>query len=248
MWKFIAYLTEPRAVLYEVTATLFSFPPAQETLPSLQQQVAAQEEQMDFWDDEVVASAAKELCLALSAGEDLADLRADHQRLFLWTTKDGTWASERNFTDPASRRSVARDVSSAYAEAGFHKASWFTGPDDHVALECLFMASMSRSFITMAQDMAMNPSTYVTHLERQHGFLAHHMLQWIPPWDEHVRAHGETRLYRAAARLTRRLVETDHKKLPNYVKLIRGCGYGNCRGTGFASIPEWGKPRPGDSH
>jgi TorA maturation chaperone TorD len=227
MWKFVAYLMEPRSALYEMLATLFSYPPAPETLLSIQQQLVGYEERLGFWDEAILSATAKGMAKAISQSPSPSELRADHDRLFMWTSQDGFWAAESAFRNPMLCASIARNVSAEYAASGFHRASWFSGPDDHVAVECLFMASMGRNFITMAQDMIVNPSVYVSHLERQHGFLSEHLFQWIPSWQEHVRSRGKTRLYRAAARLTGRLVETDHRKLIEYIKLIRAGGYNN---------------------
>lgn len=241
MWKFVAYLMEPRTALYKLAATLFSFPPSGETLASLQKQLSKYPEQLEFWDDSILAASTKSLIRALEQSRAEADVRSDHSRLFTGTGTDEKYASESAFRDPLRSGLIAQDVSSTYASFGFHKAGWFSGPDDHVAMECLFMSLMGRNFVTMAQEMVVNPSAYISHLERQHGFVSEHMIQWIPSWERQVRRCGITRLYRTAAELTRTLVETDQKKLIDYVKLIQGCGYNNYHKDRLKRIQRQGK-------
>jgi anaerobic sulfite reductase subunit A len=237
---------EPRAALYELAATLFSFPPTQEILISAQQQVSGYEERLDFWDDCVLVAEVRGLSKALMEGRSEADLRTDHNRLFLRTSLNGAYAAESAFRNPMLGGSITTDLSAVYASCGFHIAGWFAGPDDHVAVQCLFMSLMGGNFIAMARDTRLNPSAYVSHLERQHGFLTRHLLQWIPLWEQHVRERGMTNLYRTAGGLTRILVETDRKKLIDYVKLIQGCGYNNYYRDrcARAHLQESGLPEP----
>jgi TorA maturation chaperone TorD len=218
---------EPRVALYEAAAALFSYSPSRETLTSINRQLSGYKERMEFWDDSLLVSAAEGLSKALMKEEPEGDLRIDYKNLFMNTGPNAMWPSESAFLDPKLCGVNTSRLSAAYALYGFQKASWFSGPDDHVAIECLFMSLMGRNFVTMAQEMILNPSVYVDHLERQYDFLVNHLLQWIPLWERRVRDRGTTCLYRAAAHLTRVLVETDRKKLVDYVKLIQGCGYNN---------------------
>ena len=62
MWKFVAYLMEPRAALYEIAATLFSFPPGGETFGSLRKQLSEYPEQLDFWNAWLLSISSNLVC------------------------------------------------------------------------------------------------------------------------------------------------------------------------------------------
>jgi TorA maturation chaperone TorD len=161
--------------------------------------------------------------LAVLAGPDLerlqAELAAEYAALFLNASARAVHAFESVYTSP--ERLVmqrARDeVLREYREAGVERARDFREPEDHLALECEFMAHLCRKSLQALQGG--DRASAVALLKTQLGFLRHHLVTWVPRFCDDLRRATDSAFYQWAAGLTADLVRSEQDAIPQLIAM-----------------------------
>ncbi len=147
------------------------------------------------------------------APEDvLEELAVDYGLAFLGAGKlnpEAAYPYESVYTSThALLMQEARDEALAiYRSQGIDKNDTWRDPEDHVALELEFMAILSRrtaQAITDADD-----DTARSLIATQHGFMTHHLLNWVPRFLVDVPRYARTDFYKAFAQLTDAFLSDD---------------------------------------
>jgi TorA maturation chaperone TorD len=135
----------------------------------------------------------------------VTDLAVDYARIFLGAGlagRTGAYPYESVYTSP--HRLVmqeARDeVLQLYRAEGLDRAQEFNEPEDHLALELEFMAYLCRRTAEALKDG--DEDGALAYLQKQHEFLAKHLLGWVPAFCEDVRRLAREDLYKAVAKIT----------------------------------------------
>ena len=145
--------------------------------------------------------------------EDVLDeLAVDYGLAFLGAGKlnpEAAYPYESVYTSThALLMQEARDEALAiYRSQGIDKSDTWRDPEDHIALELEFMATLSRrtaQAITDADD-----DTARSLIATQHGFMTHHLLNWAPRFLVDVPRYARTDFYKAFAQLTDAFLSDD---------------------------------------
>ncbi|MCL2892866.1 TorD/DmsD family molecular chaperone [Brenneria tiliae] len=140
-----------------------------------------------------------------SGPDPLTDLAVDYAAVFLGAgIAEGivAYPYESVYTSP--ERLVMQDaweqVVSLYQAKGLNKAGALDIPEDHIALECEFMATLCRDSgqAVAAQDL---PGVSAS-LREQQRFLAQHLLNWVPAFCADIQKCAQTDFYKAIAGIT----------------------------------------------
>ena len=203
-----------RASLYGLLATFLYSEPSSETLEKARRQLGLIKEMITLWDEPALTASVQNLLNALtrSTPENLA---VDYTGLFLGGKEDLICPSESSYLEKKVYGEATLKVMEFYGKQGFVKDDSFHEPDDHIAVECVFMSVLGWNLIEMAQKEGMDAPQCQKHLELQLDFLKGHLLNWIPAWAKQVQDFSETNFYRAIAHLTQILVEADQRLLVN---------------------------------
>lgn len=132
-----------------------------------------------------------------------ATIRDDHTRLFVGPGKlpSAPWESVYVNKDRAVFQRETISVKNWYARFEMVLASDYNEPADHIGLEFGFLAHLSD--LTLAASAIRDGEQVKRLIDAQRGFLAQHMLPWIPRWANDVVNHARTELYRGLGWLAR---------------------------------------------
>ncbi|OUO88929.1 hypothetical protein B5F40_12025 [Gordonibacter sp. An230] len=150
------------------------------------------------------------------AAEDEAlriDLAAEYNRLFLGMGPHPVAPYESVYTSPEHLlMQEARDeVLTAYRSQGLDAPDDFDLPEDHLALECAFVAELADR---TAEACAKGDGEAVGELVAfERAFVENHVASWVPAFCDDVEAHARTSFYRGLAALAREQVEADREVL-----------------------------------
>jgi putative dimethyl sulfoxide reductase chaperone len=212
METFPYLLFHTRTSLYEILAACLSAEPSSEILAALREHLIPLKPALAGADSENLSDAVQRLLDSLNdAGPDA--LAVDYAGLFLGGAHGAVCPSESSYVDGVLYGQSTRQVIDLYATHGFIKEDTFTEPEDHVALECAFMATLGRDFLETAAESGADGTQDRENLRFQRAFLLAHLGRWIPRWADHVQVCSRTSFYRALADLARALVETDKRLL-----------------------------------
>ena len=197
-------LQQPQAVAYHFLGRCFHAPPGKEWLTML-----AEDRLFDAWplpSDEEDTAAGLALLAAYCERWDPAQLDAltwDFNRLFVGPGEmlAPPWESVHRSKKKLTFQEPTLQVRALYEAFGVQAPALHREPDDHLALELDFLATLSeRAVEAAARD---DGDQLEGCLRAQQAFLRDHLLAWAPVCLALVETHAETDYYRGAARLTR---------------------------------------------
>lgn len=133
------------------------------------------------------------------------ELAVDYTRTFIGAGVDGHAAAypfESVYTskDRLLRQDARDEVLALYRSEGLNKSGAWKDEEDHVALELEFEAVLCDRAAEALE--AGNEDRAVELFKTQRGFLAGHLLNWVPGLTADMRHFAKTDLYRGLADLT----------------------------------------------
>lgn len=140
------------------------------------------------------------------------ELAVDYTRTFIGAGVDGHAAAypfESVYTskDRLLRQDARDEVLALYRSEGLNKSGAWKDEEDHVALELEFEAVLCDRAAEALE--AGNEDRAVELFKTQRGFLAGHLLNWVPGLTADMRHFAKTDLYRGLADLTDGFLATD---------------------------------------
>ena len=141
--------------------------------------------------------------------QDLQALLIDYTRLFVGPSQPVAmpYASFWLSRDPSMRYEATMAVLDFYEQGGFDVSDEFHDFPDHIAveLEFLYLLKFSRN---QAQESGDNDQ--VMSADAMHRrFVVEHLVNWISPFADAIRAGAETAFYRELAGFTQRFVRLE---------------------------------------
>ncbi len=170
---------------------------------------------LDQWpirDDELTAEGLA--ALARSVGESptpLAELHADHQRLFLGPENLLACPYESVYLNPEHLTfgSETLEVRRWYGRYGLAAPAVGREPDDHIGLELAFVAHLCLQALEVVEagepDGRYDDAALQVAVRALAEFLGDHLLAWSEEFCDHVVAGARTDFYRGVGLLTRGL-------------------------------------------
>ena len=197
-------LQQPQAVAYHFLGRCFYAPPRAAWLAAL-----ADGRLFGAWPlptDEADTAAGLAVLAAYCDRWDPAQLDAltwDFNRLFVGPGEmlAPPWESVHRSRTKLTFQEPTLQVRALYAAFGVQAPALHREPDDHLALELDFLATLSERAVE-AGDRG-DGEQLEGCLRAQQAFLRDHLLAWAPTCLALVEKHAETDYYRGAARLTR---------------------------------------------
>lgn len=141
------------------------------------------------------------------------DLAADYNRLFLGMGPqpvppyESVYTSEEGLLMQDARDEVVR----AYQAAGLEVGKDFGLPEDHLALELEFMASLAQRAAAAFEAGEAEQAWQLVADSR--AFLTDHLAVWVPAFSADVAARARTTFYEGLAALAREQVAADAEVL-----------------------------------
>lgn len=213
-----------RADLYGILMEIMRAEPSESTLAALSERLPAVKEQTKSWAEPELHRAVKKMLETLDVSPD--DLAGDYASLFLAGRDGNKCPSEAAYMENLMFGQATLEVMEAYSHHGFIKDSSFKEPEDHIALECAFMAALSQELLSVYHESGMSSPEGQKTLQIQKEFLEQHLSRWVPLWSKTVEKSAETEFFKAAALLARTLIEADLRLLAKLKKSSRaGLGY-----------------------
>jgi len=208
---------EVRPPIYGLLANLLYSEPSSETLEKARKQLGWAEGVVVLWDEPGLAASVQNFlkAFARSTQESLA---VDYAGLFLGGKEGLICPSESSYLENKVYGEATLKVIEVYAKQGFVKEDAFHEPDDHIAVECAFMATLGWDLIQMVKEKGIDAPACQEHVKLQLDFLKEHLLNWIPDWAKQVQDFSETDFYRALAGLTQTWIEADQRLLVNSLR------------------------------
>ena len=197
-----------RACLYEMLALCLHAEPSQDTLGRLLDQWPYLEHLLTYWSEPTVGEGVR-LFLGVAEKSDAADLAVDYARLFLGAATGSICPSESSYRDGRLFGEHTTEVRQFYARCGFATDDSFTEPDDHIAVECYFMAILAGSSLAVWHDRNYGISPFQDHIRHQLVFLKEHLSQWIETWAADVQNLSVSEFFKAVADLAVVVVKKD---------------------------------------
>ena len=197
-------LQAPQAVAYRFLGRCFHAPPGAAWLATL-----AAGRLFDAWplpSDEADTAAGLALLAAYCERWDPAQLGAltwDFNRLFVGPGEmlAPPWESVHRSKTKLTFQESTLQVRGLYEAFGVQAPALHREPDDHLALELDFLATLSERAVEAAG--ADDGEQLRQCWRAQRDFLQDHLLAWAPGCLALVEAHAKTDYYRGAARLAR---------------------------------------------
>jgi putative dimethyl sulfoxide reductase chaperone len=142
------------------------------------------------------------------------DLAAEYAALFLNASRHPVFPFESVYTSPDGLiMQRARDeVLQEYRRAGLARVDGFNEPEDHIAIEYEFMASLCRKTIEALQ--AKNLTAALDSLRWQQEFCEKHLSVWVPKFCQDLAKGARSDFYKGAALLTAEFLETEQETIP----------------------------------
>lgn len=110
------------------------------------------------------------------------------------------------------------DVLSYYREAGLDKISTFTEPEDHVAIELIFMSLLARQTADALNSENIEESKRLIELQKR--FLKEHLTKWVPRLCDDILKAARLDFYKGVARMTKGFVSADVSLLDEMTERI----------------------------
>ena len=197
-------LQAPQAVAYRFLGRCFYAPPDAEWLTAL-----AAGRLFEAWplpSDEADTAAGLALLATYCerwAPAQLDALTWDFNRLFVGPGEmlAPPWESVHRSKTKLTFQESTLQVRALYEAFGVQAPALHREPDDHLALELDFLATLSERAVEAAGSD--DGAQLGRCLQAQRDFLQDHLLAWAPGCLGLVEAHAETDYYRGAARLAR---------------------------------------------
>jgi TorA maturation chaperone TorD len=154
----------------------------------------------------------------------LTDLAVDYARTFLGAGLvggDGAYPYESVYTnaDRLVMQDARDEVLKLYREEGLDRAREFNEPEDHLALELEFMAYLCQR--SAAALKAGDNGGALGYLQKQHEFLAKHLLAWVPAFSQDVQRLAREEFYRAVAKITVGYLNMERELIGELIDEIR---------------------------
>ena len=193
-----------QAVAYRFLGRCFHAPPSAAWLATL-----AEDRLFEAWplpSDDADTAAGLALLAAYCERWDPAQLDVltwDFNRLFVGPGEmlAPPWESVHRSKTKLTFQEPTLQVRALYEAFGVRAPALHREPDDHLALELDFLATLSERAVEAAD--AGDGEQLDRCLQAQRDFLQDHLLAWAPGCLGLVEAHAETDYYRGAARLAR---------------------------------------------
>jgi TorA maturation chaperone TorD len=208
-----AALAAARARAYEVLATLYLNPPTEQLVDGLLKLSTSPVMADPFGGP---ATECLRRCAAAHRGE-LDALRQEFDDLFVVplgryvTPYEAVYRDQRVVGDTVvggllmGASTVA--VMSEYRAAGVEMSSACAELPDHIGVELSFMAVLcAREDTAWARR---DESAAKSLIQREHAFLEHHLLRWVPALSSRIVRNAQSDFYRAIALLTEGFLRTD---------------------------------------
>jgi TorA maturation chaperone TorD len=108
------------------------------------------------------------------------------------------------------------DVMMTYLKAGVSKASNFPEPEDHIAMELLFMAHLCGKTADALQGAQKAEARDL--LETQKDFLNNHILIWVPQFTRDIVKVAQLDFYKGVAEITNAFIATDKEAVADLIQ------------------------------
>lgn len=131
--------------------------------------------------------------------DEYANLNLDYARLFIGlesTHPSPPWGSVYLDRERLVFQQSTQRVRAWYQRFNLEPEQINKEPDDHIALELIFMARLAK----MALETT-DKQKYIEYLTAQRDFLHENLLRWGPSWAKLVKQHAQTDFYRGMAYL-----------------------------------------------
>jgi TorA maturation chaperone TorD len=208
-------LLENRAFVYLLFQNLFGSEPSEELANTISSDVTKQAFEIYRLSDdpsykETLRTALEEMArLDGCPRAELEKLRSEYTRLFLGPTdlEAPPWESIYTSTQRTLFQESTLEVRNAYRAQGFLPAEYPRVADDHLALECAFMAQLGER---IKNSYCEGSSEKIrAALEASQQFLTKHLLVWMPDYAIDVAKATEVAFYPIMAKLAKEYMEID---------------------------------------
>lgn len=196
-----------RAFMYELASVVFGGKPDESLVGVLSSQdfVAALEGLSEVCGD--IGTLAR-FCAATSP-DHLPEMESVYNRvvLGLGSRKSHPWESAYTSARRLLMQAETLEVRNTYREFGYLPKLYPSVADDHVALECAFMAALAKRSIEILE--AEDLDIFQRLAEGQVRFLRMHFLRWVGRYAEDLREDAPESLYALCASALVSLAEHD---------------------------------------
>jgi TorA maturation chaperone TorD len=208
-------LLESRAFVYLLFQNIFGSEPSEELANTMSSDVTRQAFEIYCLSDdlsykETLRTALEEMeRLSVRPSTGLEKLRGEYTRLFLGPTdlKAPPWESIYTSTQRTLFQESTLEVRNAYRAQGFLPAEYPRVADDHLALECAFMAQLGERVKNSYREGSSEETRAA--LEASQQFLTKHLLIWMPSYAIGVAKATEVAFYPIMAKLAKEYMEID---------------------------------------
>lgn len=141
------------------------------------------------------------------------ELAADYNRLFLGMGPHPVPPYESVYTSPEGllMQDARDEVLAAYRAQGLDAPDDFNLPEDHLALECAFVAELAERTAAAAEHDGQQAVDKLIAFQR--AFVEEHLAAWVPAFGAEVETRARTSFYRGLATLACEQVEADRRVL-----------------------------------
>lgn len=141
------------------------------------------------------------------------DLAADYNRMFLGMGPHPVAPYESVYTSPEGllMQDARDEVLAAYHAQGLDAPDDFNLPEDHLALECAFVAELADRTAAACERGDDDAAAQLIAIQR--AFVEKHLAAWVPAFCDDVDSQAREPFYRGLAALTRDQVEADRAAL-----------------------------------
>lgn len=207
--------------LYGALAACFSREPSKKSLSELRESLADLMERKSAWNEPEVWATVRQLLDCAQAAQP-KELVSDYVALFLAGSEQSICPSESSYLDNVVYGPATLRVMEIYAAKGFIKDESFREPDDHVALEFLFRCISGTDLASKMQENNTTIAAWIDDAAACLGFVADHLLKWIPEMTARVEATSKSAFYPALAAAACALVAADERLLAQPVNNASG--------------------------
>jgi putative dimethyl sulfoxide reductase chaperone len=139
----------------------------------------------------------------------LGDLARDYAALFLGVGPENVALCESAYRTERGLlfQGPYFDILERYKEAGLGKRDDFSEPEDHLSLELVYMAHLSRRTLSSAETG--NEQDAERDCRYQSHFLKEHLLQWVPRFSKGLSEISPSAFYKALAHLLEGYLKMD---------------------------------------
>lgn len=136
------------------------------------------------------------------------ELAADHAAILLGMSAAPVSPYESVYTsDLHLMMQEARDqVLAAYRAAGLAREDSYHVPEDHISLECDFMAALATRAADALEGEGPDLAAAQASVGAQQAFVRDHLARWVPALADDLERKARTPFYRGVAQMLRELV------------------------------------------